>query len=702
MINQIDNEDFFEQEFGNEDVLKNPLDNPLAKLDSFKGKKKDDSSKSEKESSSKGDSLNQLSLGEDITPIKFDNSLPKIYSTKKQKAGDGSSSPPANNKSQKKTQNKENTPTGVLTESNQSMNGKKQSDADMYANADEAFKRAKAEQNNEESYKEERENTLLEKDPSTEKTKKTAPKGEKAPINRELEELRNELNEKDEIVERFAIENDQLLKERNEIKALAEAYQEKVNALDKNLSQVLGKNTNLEEQINKLKKDLSQAQQRSTSAPEVSQERKETIDGYIHHCVEQYKTDLSLKLVEDLNKNILEQLAMEEGEVSEETKELMNLWIAAKPELTADIIPTEKIIQPFYDENLLKEEIEFQKQENYELKAKAEGYEQQIQHLQNQFQATDQTLKKYTEDSECQKQENHQLRTRAEEYEERIRQLENQLQTTDQTLKKYTEDFENQKHQLRTQTEEYIEQIRQLESQLQGQQSTTDETLKKYTEEFIKFEQDIENMREEIAEYKAVLNTRTEDLQKAERLIQGKDARIKELEGRVRSETAAKEDLGQQYEGIVQGMKDFEKTMMDLNTENERLSTEYQTMKDQLDAEIKKAKENQHTLSVEIKNNLLEKLAKLNCFSPGYEIQSAIDSGLKKTKSGRISSEELISLMDSELFIMIEKIYGKFNSELEEERYFFSKVFQNNFVIDSKKERNIILWLKLLSKYKEN
>jgi len=357
------------------------------------------------------------------------------------------------------------------------------------------------------------------------------------------------------------------------------------------------KNTKLEEQINKLCKDLLEARKPSTTnvslKDDVPEERKLAIDEYIHHCIEQYKSELSVRLVEDLNKNIIEQLGLEEEGVSEEARELMNLWVV-KPDLVQkDIIPEEKIFKPYYDENQFKEEIESQKQEN------------------------------------------QQLRTKQEEYEERIRQLEAQLREQDLASNNHKQESE--------------------------------QALKRYTDEFIKFEQDIENMKEEMAEYKAVLSTRTDELQRSEKANEEKDALIKSLEEKVASETAAKEDLGQQYEGIVQGMKDFELTMSDLNTENERLSSEYQTMKGQLEAEIKKSRENEQTLSVEIKNKLLEKLSKLNCFYNDYEINASIDSKLT-TKEGRVSSDELFPSLETELAVVIEKIYKKFQTELDDER----------------------------------
>jgi len=282
--------------------------------------------------------------------------------------------------------------------------------------------------------------------------------------------------------------------------------------------------------------------------------------------------------------------------MSEETRELMNMWIV-KPEivqtLASDVIPEERIIQPFYDENLLKEEIE------------------------------------------CQKEENHELRTRAEEYEERIRQLENQLQEQQAASVKYKQD--------------------------------TEQTLKKYTEDFVTFEQKIENLEEEMAEYRAVLNARNEDIKRAEGSAEEKEAQIRTLEEKLRSETAAKEDLNQQYEGLVNGMKEFEKTMMDLNTENERLTNEYEGMKSQLANETKRVKEFESSLSMEVKNNLLEKLSKLNSFYSDYEIEKAVDGKLVY-KGGRVSANGFINSLETGLGIAVEKINRKIESQIEEER----------------------------------
>ena len=275
----------------------------------------------------------------------------------------------------------------------------------------------------------------------------------------------------------------------------------------------------------------------------------------------------------------------------------MNTWLI-KPEVVngilKDVIPEEKVLQPLYDENSLREEIERQKDEN------------------------------------------HKLRDRAKECEDQIEMYEGQL-------KQEKEAFENYKQ-------------------------TTDTTLQKYTEDYVTVEQKLENLEEEAAEYKAVLQARNEDIQRAEKSTQEKDEQIKALEAKVGEEIAAKDDVKQQYESLINGMKDFETTMSELNQENERLSSEYDSMKSELGNEKKKAKDLEHTLSVEAKNDLLEKLIKLNNLGKGLDIGSLIDSKLT-IKENRVTSNGLAEALESALNMAIDASNKKLNSQIEEERY---------------------------------
>ena len=280
-------------------------------------------------------------------------------------------------------------------------------------------------------------------------------------------------------------------------------------------------------------------------------------------------------------------------------RNLLESWVIkadVMQKAAEDVIPEEKIIKPFYDENLLREEIE------------------------------------------CHKDENNKLRTQAEDYEERLRQMEAQLKKEQEAFAKYKDE--------------------------------TEQTLKKYTEDFVRVEQNLENLEEEAREYKAVLKTRNEDIARIEKASEDKDGEIRSLEEKLKAEIAAKEDLGQQYEGIVTGMKDFEGTMMELNRENERLSAQHKEMSTQLAEEKKKAEDIEHTLSVEAKNKLLEKLSKLNSISRELEIENVVESKLT-VHDGRISAEGFGQALEAGLSLALEMADKKFGSELEGEKYEF-------------------------------
>lgn len=258
------------------------------------------------------------------------------------------------------------------------------------------------------------------------------------------------------------------------------------------------------------------------------------------------------------------------------------------------VIPEEKIIKPFYDENLLKEEIE------------------------------------------CHKDENNKLRVKAEDYEERLRQLEAQLKREQEDFAKYKDE--------------------------------TELTLKRYTEDFVRVEQNLENLEEEAKEYKAVLKGRGEDIERLEKASEDKDAEIRNLEAKLKAEIEAKEDMSQQYEGIVTGMKDFEGTMMELNKENERLSAQHKEMSQQLAEEKKRAKDIEHTLSVEAKNKLLEKLSNLNSLNRDLEVEKVVESKLT-VHDGRISAEGFGQALEEGLILALEMANKKFGSELDVEKY---------------------------------
>jgi len=577
IINQVDNDDFFEREFGN-NVVENPLNNPLAKAET-KPKKKEGSLKLDQETVQPGNRKNSLvEETQDISPIRVDNGLPKVYSVNKQKG--------------KKQSSKADLSEAKTEISNQT--NAHQSTQEPSAAAEDVL------QGEVEDTWGANEPIIVETPTLVDEVNNGSGQQEsgwgEAAADIKIDEPQYEPVRKQS--ENLTAEQ-KIVRERDELRELANTFQERINVLDKNLTVTLAKNTKLEDQVNKLSKDLVDArrgQKVSDIHTEVSEDRKESMNKYIRECIDQYKAEISSKLVETINKDLFDQLAVEEEEISEETRELMNMWIV-RPEtvqtLASDIIPDEKIIQPFYDENLLKEEIE------------------------------------------CQKEENHQLRTRAEEYEERIRQLESQLQEQQTGSQKYKQD--------------------------------TEQTLKKYTEDFVTLEQKIENLEEEMAEYKAVLKARNDDIKRIEGLSEEKDSLIRSLEDKIKSETLAKEDLNSQYEGLVQGMKEFEKTMLDLNSENERLTNEYESMKSQLTNETKRVKEFESSLSVEVKNNLLEKLSKLNSFYSDYEIEKAVDGKLVY-KGGRVSAGGFANSLETALTLAIEKINRKIESQIEEER----------------------------------
>ena len=146
-----------------------------------------------------------------------------------------------------------------------------------------------------------------------------------------------------------------------------------------------------------------------------------------------------------------------------------------------------------------------------------------------------------------------------------------------------------------------------------------------------------------------------------------KISRLVLLRKKSRQETAAREDLNQQYESLVSGMKDFEKTMAELNQENVKISGEYDALKEQLDKEKKRAKDFEHTLSVKAKNNLLEKLARLNSLGKGLDIASIVDSKLVY-KENRVTVSGFADAVEGALSLALEMSNKRFNSQLEEER----------------------------------
>jgi len=596
IINQVDNDDFFEREFGNAPAA-NPLDNPVAKNE-LKIKKKEER---EPIKTGKNDSLNKIFEETlDISPIKTDNSLPKVFSMKKQKGHESSPEQVEEGKA------KSNSGSSNNIKVNNPLKPALSETAETSISNPEDVLKGEIDDGwgvndniilNPTETKTSSESTKESKNKKTEEEK--SKKGEEKGDNKQSNAADQLLQEKDEIIERFAEDNDKLIKERNELRTMSETFQHKVTTLDKNLTEVLAKNTRLEEEVKKLNNSLVEARKRTSVADihtEVPEDRKEAMNRYIRDCMQQYENEISSKLLLDLNQEILQQITIDEEGVSDETKDLLQTWIV-KPEMvqqiTRDIVPEEKIFKPFYDEAMLREEIAYEKEEN------------------------------------------RRLRTQGEEYEERIRQLESLLEEEKNSRADY--------------------------------QKETEQTLKRYTEDFVKFEQNIENMEEELKEYKGILKARNDDIRRLEKESEEKNDQISSLEEKLKAEIAAKEDLSQQYDGIVAGMKEFETTMSDLNTDNERLRDQYEKMKAQLNEEKKRAKDAEHTLSIETKNNLLEKLRKLNALNSDLDIEKTIDSKLIY-KEGRVSGNGLVASVETAIALTVEMANKKFQSQLQDER----------------------------------
>ena len=277
MINQLDNDEFFESELNEAPV--NPLEKPEVKP---KLKGKDNKAGKEGPKFGNDDLLNEIlsstSGPSDPLNLESDTSMPKVLSLKNQKGQNISPIPSDQAQTSFSSVNTLNTmespdsktlPTKAGSDKNSAklIKGLRSKKANPENTADsileEMNKGSKNETKGNESIVTEASiNDLLNgSDANTveKKGKKTAQKQNEAGNDREVKELRETLTEREEALEKYAIDNDQLLKERNELKGLADTFQHKVNTLDGNLTQMLEKNTNLENEVDKLKRELNEA-----------------------------------------------------------------------------------------------------------------------------------------------------------------------------------------------------------------------------------------------------------------------------------------------------------------------------------------------------------------------------------------------------------------------------------------------------------
>jgi len=206
----------------------------------------------------------------DISPIKSDNALPKVFSMKKQKGLESSPEQVGETKyNLSETNVKSNLSSSGNVKETVTNNPPKPT---LSETAETSIS------NPEDVLKGELEdgwgvndNIILNPTPALEsksntETGKENKKKKVQEVNKQANEMEKTLQEKDEIIERFAEDNDKLIKERNELKTLSETFQNKVATLDKNLTEILAKNTSLEEQVKKLSDNLVEARKRTSVA----------------------------------------------------------------------------------------------------------------------------------------------------------------------------------------------------------------------------------------------------------------------------------------------------------------------------------------------------------------------------------------------------------------------------------------------------
>lgn len=279
MINQVDDDDFFERELNLSPV--NPLEKP-----EVKPKNKDIKLTKENSKSGKDNLLNEiLSTEETSEPsTKNDNAIPKVFSIQKPKGQDLSPTSAGQGQTSFTTSmstSLENL--GISTQSNRAVSDKTnttQSGQDAFGkkiNIETTEDVAKSNMNNGsvktesgvKSAKTESSKPTATANIQAERNKENkevAGKNEKAPNPKELDELRTTLEEREEALEKFAEDNDKLIKERHELRTLAETFQVKVNTLDKNLTETLAKNTKLEEQVNRLTEQLNEVKRHRSAS----------------------------------------------------------------------------------------------------------------------------------------------------------------------------------------------------------------------------------------------------------------------------------------------------------------------------------------------------------------------------------------------------------------------------------------------------
>lgn len=209
----------------------------------------------------------------------------------------------------------------------------------------------------------------------------------------------------------------------------------------------------------------------------------------------------------------------------------------------------------------------------------------------------------------------------------------------------------------KNQAQENAEIIKQLQSQLENENKSSSAGL----------EQKIKNLEDELSEYKVMLQARYDDIQSLDQSVREKDARLKSVEAQLKAEVLAKEDVRQQYEGLVPGMKEFEEAMSQLNQENERLNSEYESMKAQLAQERKRIKDIDNTISVDTKDKILEKLCKLNVLTNDLEIYEMISSKVIY-KEGRVTTGSFVEALEQSLKQILGMVNKKYESHLQEDK----------------------------------
>jgi len=291
-----------------------------------------------------------------------------------------------------------------------------------------------------------------------------------------LAEFKQMLEEKDQLVNKLAEENDALVKQKNDSQSVIDQLKQEIEKL---------KQSNKENQQPVANGVVEREEEPQVRDRNIEFPKSETIGDYVKDYISQYKGEFYANAAKRLNNELVHQLELEEGTLPEDAKDLLKTWIAQPGD--EEIIASEKIIKPLYEESSLREQVQTLQNTNEELSNKNNELQNNINELKADFERHQGDHSKYQEDIETSYQK---YADDIIKYEQTIQDLKDQVAKFDEEMKAKNERIQT----LELSQQENEEKVRNFEKRIAEELQQKDDWYQKH-----------ENLNEGMKDFEAAM-----------------------------------------------------------------------------------------------------------------------------------------------------------------------------------------------------